>query len=41
MALNDWKFIQDYLIPVLYFHKQDKKLAMIVVALLVELTEYP
>lgn len=27
--------------PVLIFHKQDKKLAMITVAILMELTDYP
>lgn len=40
-TLYEWRFIQEYLMPVLIFHKQDKKLAMLVVALLVELTEYP
>lgn len=39
--LGQWKFLQNDLIPLLIFHKKDKKLSFLACRLLVQLTEYP
>ena len=39
--LGNWKFLQSYLIPLLIFHKKDRKLSFLACRLIVQLTEYP
>lgn len=41
MILGDWKFLQNDLIPLLIFHKKDKKLSYMTVRLMVAMTEFP
>ena len=41
ITLGEWEFLKKDLIPLLIFHKQDKKLSFLTVMLLVQLTEIP
>jgi len=41
LTLGDWRFLQNDLIPLLIFHKQDKKLSFLTCMLMVQLTEVP
>lgn len=40
-TLGQWKFLQNDLIPLLIFHKKDRKLSFLACRLMVQLTEYP
>lgn len=39
--LGSWKFLQNDLIPLLIFHKKDRRLSFLACRLMVQLTEYP
>lgn len=41
LTLGEWEFLQNDLIPLLIFHKKDKKLSFLTCMLLVQLTEIP
>ena len=41
LTLGEWKFLEQSLLPLLTYHKKDKKLAFITCMLFVQLTEYP
>jgi len=41
LILGEWKFLQNDLIPLLIFHKKDKKLSYMTVRLMVAMTEFP
>lgn len=41
LTLGEWKFLQNDLMPLLIFHKRDKKLSYLTVKLMVMMTEFP
>lgn len=41
LTLGKWRFLANDLVPLLIFHKKDKKLAFITCMIVAELTEYP
>ena len=41
LTLGEWRFLQNDLMPLLNFHKKDKKLSFLTVMLMVQITEVP